>query len=151
MSHDHYFRDVEHLKRIDVYRLLELFGVTCPVAQHVIKKAFAAGQRGHKDLVRDWKDIGDSAARKLQMIDEDLAGIEKACGMDRSVGIPIDLEPAVIANAAAFNGDWPNEQRRAEADDVTIWPRQAVGADVAFPGERALYFAATPGEKVVHE
>ena len=25
-------------------------------------------------------------------------------------------------------------------------PREAVGADVAFPGERGLYFAATPGE-----
>lgn len=37
-----------------------------------------------------------------------------------SAGIPVDLEPAVVANVAAFNGDWPNEQRRqdSEAEDA---------------------------------
>lgn len=71
MSHEHYFRDVSSLDKVDVYRLLELFGVTCPVAQHVVKKALAAGQRGHKGLRRDWQDIADSAKRRLQMLDED--------------------------------------------------------------------------------
>lgn len=71
MSHNHYFRDVSRLQTLDVYRLLELFQVTCPVAQHIIKKALAAGQRGHKDTRRDWQDIADSAARRLQMMDED--------------------------------------------------------------------------------
>lgn len=71
MSHNHYFRDVSKLQSLDVYRLLELFNVTCPVAQHVVKKALAAGQRGHKSLHKDWQDIADSAARKLQMMRED--------------------------------------------------------------------------------
>lgn len=71
MSHEHYFIDVSAYDRVDVYRLIELAGITCPVAQHVFKKAFATGKRGHKDLRRDWQDIADSAARRLQMIDED--------------------------------------------------------------------------------
>jgi hypothetical protein len=71
MNHKHYFRQVAHLDQIDVYRFLELFGVTCPVAQHVIKKAVAAGQRGHKDIRRDWQDIEDSAIRKQEMLRED--------------------------------------------------------------------------------
>jgi len=73
MSHEHYFIDVSAYDRVDVYRLIELAGITCPVAQHVFKKAFATGKRGHKDLRRDWQDIADSAARRLQMIDEDVA------------------------------------------------------------------------------
>lgn len=71
MSHEHYFIDVSGYDRVDVYRLIELAGITCPVAQHVFKKAFATGKRGHKDLRRDWQDIADSAARRLQMMDED--------------------------------------------------------------------------------
>jgi hypothetical protein len=71
MSHEHYFIDVSHIDRLDVYRLLDLFKVTCPVAQHIVKKALAAGQRGHKDTRHDWQDIADSAARRLQMMDED--------------------------------------------------------------------------------
>ena len=72
MIHEHYFRDIpKGVTKMDIYRFLDLFGVTCPVAQHVIKKAVAAGQRGHKDVTRDWQDVQDSAARKLQMIEED--------------------------------------------------------------------------------
>src|SRR5690606_17810848 len=70
-SHNHYFIDVSGLDRVDVYRVMELAGITCPVAQHVFKKAWAAGRRGHKSLERDWQDIRDSAARKLQMLSED--------------------------------------------------------------------------------
>lgn len=71
-DHNHYFRDIpKGVTKMDIYRFLDLFGVTCPVAQHVIKKAVAAGQRGHKDVTRDWQDVQDSAMRKLQMIEED--------------------------------------------------------------------------------
>lgn len=67
---DHYFKDCPY-SQIDVYRIIEIFGVTCPVAQHVLKKALCAGQRGHKDLVTDWANIRDSASRKLEMMAED--------------------------------------------------------------------------------
>lgn len=77
MKHEHYFRGIpKGVKRMDIYRFLDLFDVTCPVAQHLIKKAVAAGQRGHKDLKGDWTDISDSAARKLEMIHEDTVIVE---------------------------------------------------------------------------
>ena len=38
MSHEHYFKDVTHLKTIDVYRVLDLFDVSNPCVQHAIKK-----------------------------------------------------------------------------------------------------------------
>lgn len=71
MSHEHYFKDVSNLQQIDVYRILELFEVTCPVAQHIVKKALAAGKRGAKSPARDMQDIADSAARWLEMREED--------------------------------------------------------------------------------
>ena len=70
-KHSHYFRDVSRLEVIDVYRLLELFEVTCPVAQHIVKKALAAGKRGAKSPARDMQDIVDSAQRWLAMREED--------------------------------------------------------------------------------
>lgn len=69
-AHSHYFKKCPY-DQIDVYRVLEIFGVTCPVMQHVVKKALNAGQRGHKNQRRDVQDIADSAKRKLAMLDED--------------------------------------------------------------------------------
>ena len=71
MKHPHYFKSVKGLDSIDVYRLLELFEVTCPVAQHIVKKALAAGKRGAKNRQRDMQDIVDSAERWLEMRAED--------------------------------------------------------------------------------
>lgn len=70
-KHNHYFKDVSHLQQVDVYRILELFEVTCPVAQHIVKKALAAGKRGAKSPARDMQDIVDSAQRWLAMREED--------------------------------------------------------------------------------
>ena len=93
MKHSHYKRDVSHLKTIDVYRIIELFGITCPVAQHVLKKSMAAGQRGHKDLRKDWQDILDSAERRLEMLGEDAPAKLGDLGQQNT------LTPA----------DWPDE------------------------------------------
>lgn len=73
-AHSHYIKDVSRLEKLDVYRLLELFDVACPVMQHIVKKALVAGKRGHKDQRRDVQDILDSAVRKLEMMDEDERG-----------------------------------------------------------------------------
>lgn len=71
-NHRHYFHQIPPgITEADIYRLIEIIGITCPVAQHVFKKSAAAGQRGHKDLRKDWQDIMDSAKRKLEMLDED--------------------------------------------------------------------------------
>lgn len=70
-AHNHYFRSVKGLEYIDVYRIIELFEVTCPAAQHILKKALAAGKRGAKDQSRDMQDIIDTATRWQEMRRED--------------------------------------------------------------------------------
>lgn len=52
---------------IDVYDVLKAFNVTCPALQHLIKKALAVGQRGHKDASEDLKDILVSAKRAIEL------------------------------------------------------------------------------------
>ena len=71
MSHDHYFKDVTHLKTIDVYRVLDLFGVSNPCVQHAIKKLLCAGQRSVKDERRDVEEAVSSLVRCLEMQTED--------------------------------------------------------------------------------
>ena len=71
-KHSHYYKDVSHLKDIDVYRVLKLFNVTDPCVQHAVKKLLAAGGRGAgKDIERDLREAVDSINRALQMIAED--------------------------------------------------------------------------------
>ena len=71
-KHPHYFKDVSHLKDIDVYRVLKLFNVTDPCIQHAVKKLLVAGGRGAgKDIERDLREAVDSLNRALQMIAED--------------------------------------------------------------------------------
>ena len=77
-KHNHYFKNVAHLQQVDVYRILELFEVTCPVAQHIVKKALAAGKRGAKSPARDMQDIVDSAQRWLAMREEDAKVLDAA-------------------------------------------------------------------------
>lgn len=71
-KHTHYFKKVEHLKEIDVYRVLVLFGVTDPCLAHATKKLLVAGGRGAgKDQVQDVCEVVDSCNRFLQMRRED--------------------------------------------------------------------------------
>lgn len=67
----HYQKPVEHLKWIDVYRVLVLFGVTNPCLQHAIKKLLCAGQRGAKDQKQDVQEAIASLLRYLEMQTED--------------------------------------------------------------------------------
>jgi len=68
---NHYQKLVEHLKWIDVYRVLVLFGVTNPCLQHAIKKLLCAGQRGVKDQKQDVQEAIASLLRYLEMQTED--------------------------------------------------------------------------------
>ena len=67
----HYFKDVQTLKHIDVYRVLVLFGVTNPCLQHAIKKLLCKGIRGVKDERRDVEEAVSSLVRYLEMQTED--------------------------------------------------------------------------------
>ncbi len=71
-EHSHYHKDVSHLKTIDIYRLLELFGVTDQALGHAIKKLLCAGQRGAgKTFEQDVREAVDTLNRRLQMLAED--------------------------------------------------------------------------------
>jgi len=52
---------------IDVYDVLQAFNVTNPALQHLVKKALAVGQRGHKDKLEDLRDILASAQRAIEL------------------------------------------------------------------------------------
>ncbi len=71
MSHEHYFKDVTHLKTIDVYRVLDLFNVSNPCIQHAVKKLLCSGQRGVKDTRQDVQEAITSLVRCLEMQTED--------------------------------------------------------------------------------
>lgn len=77
--HSHYYRNVEHLKNIDVYRTLDLFGVTHPCLQHAAKKILCAGQRGHKDQQRDVQEAIDTLRRWQEMQEEDIQRSNEQC------------------------------------------------------------------------
>ena len=69
-KHNHYFKDVTNLTTIDVYRVIELFGVSDPCLQHIVKKALCAGLRGNKDFDKDAMEIFDTSKRMIEMIEE---------------------------------------------------------------------------------
>ncbi|UGO52900.1 hypothetical protein ODDIEODDIE_39 [Escherichia phage vB_EcoS_OddieOddie] len=52
---------------VDVYDVLTAWETTNPALQHLIKKALRPGERGHKSLVEDLKDIIASAQRALEI------------------------------------------------------------------------------------
>jgi len=58
-----YNREIKPGVWIDVYDILQAFEVHNPALQHLVKKALAAGQRGHKTLSQDMDDIVASAIR----------------------------------------------------------------------------------------
>lgn len=70
-KHKHYFKNISHLKEIDIYRVLDLFEVTHPCLQHAAKKILVAGNRGHKDIQKDIQEAIDSLGRWQEMQMED--------------------------------------------------------------------------------
>lgn len=69
--HSHYYKDVSNIDTLDVYRLIKLFEVTDPCAQHILKKCLVQGGRGAKDAKADMENIRDTANRWLDMHKED--------------------------------------------------------------------------------
>lgn len=67
-KHNHYFKDVSHLDRLDVYRVIELFAISDPCIQHALKKLLVAGGRGAgKDASKDIQEVIDSCQRWQEM------------------------------------------------------------------------------------
>lgn len=70
-AYNHYFKPVEGLTHIDVYRVLQLFGVTDPCIQHAVKKLLVAGGRGAKDIRKDVAEAIVSLKRWEEMREEE--------------------------------------------------------------------------------
>lgn len=71
-KHPHYHKNVRHLADIDIYRVLERFGVTDPTIQHAVKKLLVAGGRGAgKGQDQDVQEAIDSLLRFQEMRIED--------------------------------------------------------------------------------
>lgn len=89
-KHPHYYKNVAHLKSIDVYRVLERFGVTNPSIQHAIKKLLVAGGRGAgKDCDQDVQEAINSLVRFQEMrLEDSLEEIEKSGGVMVSICNP---------------------------------------------------------------
>ncbi len=81
-KHKHYYRNVEHLNVIDIYRTIDLFQIHHPCLQHAVKKIICAGDRGSKDFETDVQEAIDSLVRALQMVAEDRNKIKNK--IDRS-------------------------------------------------------------------
>ena len=69
-EHNHYFKPCPY-DTLDVYRVINIFGVTDPCIQHALKKLLCSGVRGHKDQSKDIQDVIDTLERWKQMREED--------------------------------------------------------------------------------
>lgn len=91
MKHGHYFKDVAHLSTIDVYRVLDLFGVVDPCLQHAIKKLMVAGGRGHKAIDEDVTEAIDTLVRWQNMRHEDEAKLPKIAKTGEVLEVPAGM------------------------------------------------------------
>lgn len=69
-SHNHYFKSCPY-DTLDVYRVINIFGVSDPCIQHALKKLLCSGVRGYKDQSKDIQDVIDTLERWKQMREED--------------------------------------------------------------------------------
>jgi len=53
--------------QIDVYAVIEAFGVSCPARQHALKKLLCAGTRGKGDAVADLVGALAAVSRAIEM------------------------------------------------------------------------------------
>jgi len=73
-KYSHYIKDISHLKKLDVYRILELYEVNNPCVQHAIKKLLVPGNRNEfKTIEVDIQEAIVSLERCLEMLRENLA------------------------------------------------------------------------------
>ena len=65
----HYRNEFQGVK-VDVYRVLQIFGVTDPVAQHIVKKLLRGTKKGHDEMTV-WNEVFQACERKKEMLEED--------------------------------------------------------------------------------
>ena len=53
---------------VDVYDVLQAFGVSCPALQHAVKKLLCAGLRGNKSAEQDIEEAANSCQRAIELL-----------------------------------------------------------------------------------
>ncbi len=59
--------DFNGFMNVDIYAVIEAFGVKCPATQHAIKKLLCAGIRGQKSTAQDLEEARESITRAIQL------------------------------------------------------------------------------------
>jgi hypothetical protein len=85
---NHYFKDVQTLKAVDVYRVLVLFDVKSHPIGHAVKKLLCAGKRGAKDYRQDLLEAKASIDREIAMMDEDEQGVSMQAQAHNKLRLP---------------------------------------------------------------
>jgi hypothetical protein len=70
----HYFKELPAgVTHIDVYRVIQLFGVPAGPLDHAVKKLLCSGNRGRtaKNQKQDLVEARDAISRALEMLEED--------------------------------------------------------------------------------
>ncbi len=52
---------------VDIYAVIDAFGVACPALAHAIKKLLCPGERGDKDKLQDIRESKDAVIRAFDM------------------------------------------------------------------------------------
>lgn len=107
-KHSHYKKNVAGLSMIDVYRVLDLFGVTDPCIQHACKKLLVTGNRGHKNTDQDIQDAIDTLERWKEMRAEDRQRQSERHSMT----------PNVIEPASQIDDDSPRQQKIQQGGEM---------------------------------
>jgi len=68
-EYEHYKYSYKGIK-LDPYRILDIYKITCPAQQHAIKKLLRAGN-SVKELKQDITEVIDTLKRKLEMLEEE--------------------------------------------------------------------------------
>lgn len=67
-----YIRDIQDVLgdktiQVDVYNVIDAYGVTCPAIQHAIKKLLCAGIRGKNNTDGDLREARDAISRAITL------------------------------------------------------------------------------------
>ena len=96
-KHNHYFKDVQRLQYVDLYRVHSLFNVTDPCLQHAIKKLLVAGGRGAgKDKSKDIQEAVDSLVRWQEMAQEDERMLATPVKGIDVAGVAMSFQPSTL-------------------------------------------------------
>lgn len=63
-----YAKEIKPGVFVDVYDVLNAYGVTCPATQHAIKKLLMPGKRGSKSVMVDLKEAQASIVRAMELV-----------------------------------------------------------------------------------